>query len=303
MSGLFGGGKSKSKSSSKPVDVTPDEFVGLREPLVDSLLGLFSTGGPIFTGPQSATAPFTFPGQDTQVQGNPLVAPITGDEQSLLDRIMAQVGQPNPVMLAAQGQLADTLSGKFLTPEGNPFLSAAIQAATRPVIQTFQDVAIPQLKSQFVAAGQRIQPGGSSAFDKAAAIATRGLLDNVADISTKIASANFAAERDRQIQAIAQASQVSSQEINNTINALQAVALPRLIEQFGINQGLQEFNRRVNVLLQALQIAAGKAGPFVGQEMRSSGSSSISPGILPAIGDFVGGFGKLLGSGSAQDSG
>src|SRR5690606_16231356 len=80
-------------------------------------------------------------------------------------------------------------------------LQSAIDAAQQPLMQAFQEQTIPQLKAQFTAAGQMIQPQGSSPFDMAAARATSGLMDALGDVGTRMAFANYDAERARQLQA------------------------------------------------------------------------------------------------------
>ncbi len=187
---------------------------------------------------------------------------------------------------AAQGLLQQTLQGQFLSPESNPFLAAQIQSAQRPLIQQYQDVTMPRLQGNFTAAGQRTQPEGSSAFDRSAALATRGLFDSLGDISAKMTGQNFQAERARQVEAVTQSSQLRGQEVQNTIQSLQAAALPRLIEQFGIDRGLEEFNSRMNVILQAIQLAQGLPLFAQGQTGTQQTNANIAP-LFNAIGDTL----------------
>ena len=259
---LFGSEERESQEQSGPVDVVPGEFRGLRAPVATSLEGLI--GGPLAQGGGSPS------GESI------LTAPITDQESQLV----SQLGQGNPLLGAAQGLIGDTISGKFLDPQSNPFLLDTIRAAQRSTIEGFQDVALPRFQRGFAAAGQNVGPGGSSAFDRAAAIATRGLTNTLGDIATNIAGQNFQAERGRQTQAISQVSELSSAEVNNSIQQLQAVALPRLIEQFGINQGTTEFNRRIDILLQALGVAQKLPLVQTAQEATASSSGSVSNPIL-----------------------
>ncbi len=262
---LFGGSEQKSG----PVETTPEAFKALQGPIADVLKNLFTGGAGTFTGVQDPSR---------------FSAPLAGGESNLLQGLAGMFGQGgDPTGTAAQSLLQNTLSGNFLSPESNPFLQAQIAAAQRPLIEQFQDVAMPRLQSQFTAAGQRTQPGSSSAFDRAAAIATRGLFNNLGDISTNLTGQNFQAERARQQEAITQSSQLRGQEIQNTIQSLQAQALPRLIEQFGIDKGLEEFNNRMDVILKAIQLAQGL--PLFAQG--TEGSGSTSPNIV----------GTLLGAG------
>ena len=258
---LFGG--TTERRDVVPEDVVPTEFKELRRPVSDVLQGLIGTTAEVGGGTPSGESIFT--------------APITGLESQLV----SQLGQGNPLLGAAQGLLGDTLSGQFLDPQSNPFLLDTIRAAQRSTIEGFQDVALPRFQRGFAAAGQNVGPGGSSAFDRAAAIATRGLTSTLGDIATNIAGQNFQAERGRQVQAISQVSELSSAEVNNTVQSLQAAALPRLIEQFGINQGVQEFNRRIDILLQALGVA--RQLPLVQTAQAGGGGGATDAAIFAPI--------------------
>lgn len=273
VSDLFGG--TEERRDIVPQDVVPREFQELRGPVADALRGLIGTGLEPGGGTPSGEGIFT--------------APITGQESGLVNRIGGLLGQGGaggtaiggPLRGAVDALLQNTVEGQFLTPGSNPFLGETIRAAQRPVIEAFQDVALPRFQRGFTAAGQFIQPQGSSAFDRAAAIATRGLTSTLGDISTNIASQNFQAERGRQAQAAEQVGQLSSADVNNTIQGLQASALPRLIEQFGINQGTQEFNRRIDIVLQALGVARGL--PLVQTAQAGGGGGAVSPNIVGTL--------------------
>jgi hypothetical protein len=268
VSDLFGGSEQKSSSqqTSGPVDVTPPQFKALRQPIADLIRQLFGFA------PTSGT----FPGATDPSRFS---APLTGTEGSLLNQLGVLGGQPSPTATAGNELLLKTLSGEFLDPASNPFLQATINAATRPLFEQFQDVTLP-----FTAAGQRIGPQGSSAFDRAAAIAQRGLASAVGDVATNIAGQNFQAERGRQQEGIGLGRQLTAQDIQSTISALQAVALPRLIDQFGIDKAGEEFNNRINVVLQALAIAQGLP-VTIAQESQgtSAGSAVTSPDIIGTL--------------------
>lgn len=262
---LFGG--TTERRDVTPQDVVPREFRELRQPIADALRGLIGTefqqGGGTPTGESR------------------FAAPITGLESDLVNRIGGLAGGDTPLQGGANQLLQQTLQGQFLSPESNPFLSQTIRAAQRPLIEAFRDVALPRFQRGFLAGGQQIGPGGSSAFDRAAAIATRGLLNTLGDVSTNLAGQNFQAERGRQVQAIEQVGQISTQQVQSSISGLQAVALPRLIEQFGINQGTTEFNRRIDVLLQALGVARGL--PLVQTAQAGGGGGAVSPNIIQTL--------------------
>lgn len=251
LKSLFGGSDSKQKSV--PVDTTPRELRALRGPFVSTLTNLFQTGG----GPE--------------FQG-PLVADLTPNEAAVLQQLM-QSG------MGRQGLIEDTIAGRFLPGQegANPFLQAAIEAAQRPTLQGLEEVLSRTLPGRFTQAGQFIQPQGSSAFDRAAAIASRGAADALADIATNMSFGAFESERNRQQQAI----QLGQQEVDTMIKNLQAQGLPRLIEDLGIERGLQEFQRRSETLIKALAIAAG--APIATQGNVQTATASSQQGIIPGL--------------------
>lgn len=250
---IFGG--STSKQDSRPVDTTPDELKKLREPFVSGLTDVIQGGG----------AP-AYGGQLTAGLTEPERGGLIGTEQAAFDPTRKNL-------------LNYTQAGGFLPGQGgsNPFLEAAIKAAQRPTMQGLEEVLGRTLPGRFTAGGNFTQPQGSSAFDRAAAIATRGAADASGDIATKISSGAYESERGRQQQSIA----LGQGEVDTMIKNLQAQALPRLIEQYGLDQALKLFQDRTSSLMQALQIAAGS--PIAQQGQVSSGKSDTQTGIIPGL--------------------
>lgn len=242
-------GTSSSSSSSAPEDLTPPEFRRLR-PLVSETFEEFlrSGGGPEFSGP------FT--------------ADITSAERDALGEIVRGV----PGFEEASRFVSERLSPDALRPESNPFLQASIRAAQRPVLEAFDEGTLAR-RSQFTNAGQAVQE--SSPFARAQAIAERGLASELGDISTRL----VADERARQSRAVDQASALATARFDRAVRNLEAQALPRLIEQLGIDRGQEEFNRRIDVLMKILGMATGATEPSIGQRSESS-SESVNVGVL-----------------------
>lgn len=250
LQSIFGGSKEKSQSSSTPVDMNP--FAGLRPEFqteLSSWLKSMST---------DASQPAT-PG---------VTAPIGANEQSVLDQLMTSTSASNP-----RNQLLNkTMQGDFL-PGGssqNPFLQASIEAAQRPTFQALEETLGRTLPGRFAVAGQQTQPQSSSAFDRAAAIATRSATQAAADIATNISASAYNKERDLQTAAVP----LSQAEVDTSIKNLQAQALPRLISELGIERGLAEFQSRTQSLLQLLQLIGGVTAPAIANQQQSTGEKS-----------------------------
>lgn len=257
---LFGG----SNSSSTPVNMTPEAFKNLQGPFAAVLRQLLSGG-------KSMSGIPTYKG--------PLSAKITPNEQELLDQMQASA--TSGVGADARGLLRDTLAGKFLPgqPGANPFLDAAIQQAQRATRQGLEETLTRSLPGRFTSAGQFVTPNGSSAFDRAAAIATRGASDALGDIATRMSYQGYESERGRQQEAIP----LTFQETESMVQNLQAQALPRLIQEFGIERGLELFNTRVQTLLSVLGITQGSTAPTIANKGEASGREGIIPGLTNAF--------------------
>ncbi len=271
---ILGGSAGTPGTPGQIVDVLPEELTGLRQSIADNLA---NTGG-LLAGGRQAEGPF--------------VAGLGANEQALLDTIVAQAGVQGAAGGAAQDVLSQTIGGQFLDPSSNPFLQSTIEAAQRPTIQAFQDIASPALRGAFTAAGQNITQGlGSSPFEQALNVERSRSQQNLADIATNIAGQNFQAERGRQQQATLAQPAFSQQELNRTITELQASALPRLIEDLGLERGLEQFNVQTQTILNALLLAIQATGqpPVVFQPTAgTAGQGADIGGLVSGGADLIG---------------
>ena len=253
---------------SKQEDVTPGEFKDLRGPTRDALQGIIgSEGGPAFQGP------FT--------------ADIGQAEQQALQNVQG-FGGNNLLQDQSDAFLQNQLSGRGLSPESNPFLQQTIEAATRPLFRAFDQGEL-QERALFGRAGQKLQE--SSPFAQARSRATEGLLSAVGDVSGRIAGDNFQRGLDRQQQAVNQVQATQTARFQQARGVLEASALPRLIEQFGIDQGKREFDRRMQMWMAALQTSGQINQPTLATTQVGIGGAKDIAGLGDALGDipFIGG--------------
>lgn len=131
-----------------------------------------------------------------------------GPSQQTLDALAQQEALArgaSPQLQAAQqafgqalGQTGFTAGGGFVG--ANPFLQGAIESATRPVFQQFQQETLPAIQSAFSAAGRY----GSGAQTRAIQQAQEATSRAIGDIAGQMSAADYARERGIQQQAIAQ---------------------------------------------------------------------------------------------------
>lgn len=275
LKSLFGGSESTQtqQSTSTPTNMTNPALTGLAPDLAASLrtlLGSYSN--------QAATA------------GDAISAPVvpqagvTAQEQNMLDTIGTQVG---PGTDSAQ-YIKKVLNGNYLPgqPGANPYFDEAVRAAQRPTLEGLTETLTRALPGRFTAAGQLIQSnvgdqGGSSAFDRAASIATRGVANAVGDIATNMGNTQYGEERKAQTQAAS----LDQAQVDQTIKGLQASALPRLIQQNGLDKGLALFQQQTANLLEILKTIGAVQAPTVANTSQSTGTgtSSTERGIIPSL--------------------
>jgi hypothetical protein len=172
--------------------------------------------------------------------------------QQTLDALAAQeqIARQAPATLqAAQesymrglGGLGATASGAFLA--GNPFQQQMIQAATRPIMQQFEEQTLPGIASGFSGAGRY----GSGAMERALGRATESTARAIGDVSTNIAFQDYGAERGRQQQAIlgqitaaGQAPQIYGQQFLPSQQLAQIGAAREAIAGLPLQEQMQRF--------------------------------------------------------------
>lgn len=274
---VFGGSNSNSnqQATSTQANYTNPSLSNLAPGLGSSLTSLLSslTGSTNNANPTGGVTPTP-------------QAPVTGQEQGLLSTINGQVGPGT----ASAGWIDNVLKGNYLVggPNGNPNIGAAITAAQRPTLDNLTNTLTKALPGRFAAAGQQLQPnspgstgGGSSAFDNAAATAFQSAANTSTDIASNIGNNAYATGVATQTAAAG----LDQNEVNNTISALQASALPRLIQQNGLNQGLSLFQSQVSNLLDVLKTIGAVQAPSLAANSQSTGNAtaSSSKGIVPDL--------------------
>jgi hypothetical protein len=277
--------------------MTSPEMVAVRDRLASLLLGLGGETQPVVGQQRIAGEPDIF--KTVTPETNPL-AGVPGTPGNLLQPAgmtaqetagLKQLGaRATPGMTPEKQLLNQTVKGRYLG--DNPFLQQYIQEAQRSTAQTYEEVLGRTLPGQFTKAGQQVQPGQSSAFDRAAAIQSRGLADALGGIATNIGFGAYESERERQQEAATQRAAIRQQEVEATLQNLQAQALPRLIQEKGLEQGRAEFNRRSTMLLQLLQIMSGGGAQNIVQPPAgapNTGAASLLGGIGSVGGAIVGG--------------
>jgi len=254
------GGSAFGYNESKPVDMTPQQYKNLRREvsgafkyLLGGASGKGASGGNPFGGSPLFQNLYGSQGS---------VAPMGEAEMAALNQVGGMGGQ-SLLDPRVNNQISQTLRGDYLSPESNPFLQKTIEAAQRPITQQFRDQNLER-QALFSRAGQSLPE--SSPFARAQAIGNEGYANALGDVSANIAGENYRLERDRQQNAVNQASQVDQARFTRALGNLEAQALPRMIADMGIERGMQEYNDRIAMLMNILGMGAQVSSPTLGTE-------------------------------------
>lgn len=181
----------------------------------------------------------------------------------------------SPLVDAAQGQTQDVISGRYLSPESNPYLRATYDQASRAVTDNYRDAVLPALQSRFAQAGQ----GMSGNFEGAYGRANAALGTSLADLGTQIYGGAYGDERARQEAASRAAPALAEQDFRN-IEAVGSAGLNR--EQYAqsvLDDLIARFDYAQNEPAQRLSRYASLLGNPITLSQSNSRSSGWGGGF------------------------
>jgi len=125
------------------------------------------------------------------------VVPFSTQTQAGLDAMQTRAETGSPLVTAAQDLTAATMRGDYLSPDSNPYLKSAMDAATRPMTEAFTQDVMPGINAAFSSAGRY----GSGLQANQQARASEDYLQALGDVGSRMAYSNYADERGRQVAA------------------------------------------------------------------------------------------------------
>lgn len=156
-----------------------------------------------------------------QAAGTP-VSDLYGQAQTAMSNQLT-----NPFGAAgntAQQYMTDTATGKYLSPDNNPYLEGMYNAAARRATTAFNTSTLPSLTAQFSASGRY----GSGAQEAVAGRAADSLQQNLTDQAANMYGQAYESERGRQQQAAAGLADYGNQQ--STAIARAAALTPQVAE-------------------------------------------------------------------------
>lgn len=262
---LFGGGNTSSVSTPTNMNPITGAVSGNFGNYLNGLIG--AGGAPSYQGA--------------------LTAGTTSNQNTLMADIMPMVTPGNPLSTYTN----NVFSGAYMPggAMGNQNISNTISAAVTPITEALGQTLTQSLPGQFTASGQNIQGKGSGAFANAGAIATQSAENAAAQVATQVANNAY----NTGIQQMNTAATVAPQEVQSTVNALQAELLPTLLQEQGITNGLQAFQENVSALTGFINSISGAENPVVGNTSTSEGTQQ---------GSMLGGLSSLFSSNNQGQS-
>lgn len=214
---------------------------------------------------------------------------------SFLSTAQQQTGRFNDVVGGYNNMRPGTnflTSGQVLYPESNPALQGAIEAASRPTIQQFQEQLMPSITQGAIGSGSF----GGTRQGIAEGIATRGATQTIGDIAARMASENYQAGLGAMTQGLAIGGQNLQGEANtlgNMGNILQQGLLPaNLKEAVGTQeQGMKQalLSEQVQKFINEQMIPFAVAKDVAAMAFGMPGGSTVSQTTGSAGGMGAGG--------------
>jgi len=174
-------------------------------------------------------------------------------QTSALSSVADRATGGDAVMNAGYGNVLDTLSGKFLTPDSNPYLKQNVDTA--------MNQAMGSLNSQFN------RPGafGSTAHQGVAA-------KELGNIAAQMYGQNYASERANQMNALSMAPTYGNAAYSDAAQLLNAGQVFQDEQQKGLDWQLQQFQEKQDYPYKNLAAAAGVFGTNLGGSSQTTSS-------------------------------
>lgn len=199
------------------------------------------------------------------------VAPLTDAQNSALNTTIGIGSGVNPGVAAAGQNNADTLSGKYLDPNSNPYLKDTFNSAADAVTRQYQTATAPQTDGAFSGAGRY----GSGAYQNQVKNNELGLGTSLNNLATSIYGGNYQNERGNQMTAAGQAGGINQAQYINPNAALQAGTVQQNQNQNVNNANMAEYNYNRDQPTNALNTYISQIQGNYGQSGTSTQSQPI----------------------------
>ena len=251
MSGGVGGylfGKSP-KVVQEPPPAPQPAITGSQSAVQNSLASVLapllatSVSGGLFPGA-------SYTGQNA---GTQFAAPVTGQQNSLINAIVGAAGGGAPAQTSDAA--LQTLQGLF---QGQPMdWTQAFNSIAQPLQQQFSSQTIPAIMAAAAtSAGGKMQ-GGNTGINHAIDQATQNLTSAESNAASQLAYQSNQASVHNVLAALGLAPQLTSSPITNLSSALSAATIPQATQQTQLQGQQQAFQQQMQNFLSLLGVGSG----------------------------------------------
>ena len=220
-------------------------------------------------------------------QGN-AVAGLNDAQKQGYGQITGMGSTVNPILDAQNRTATDTISGKYLDPNTNPFLAATYGQAADQVTRSYQTATDPSTQAAFSGAGRY----GSGARNQQVSQNQQDLGKSLGNLGTSIYGGNYQQERDRQLAATNNAGNYAQANYIPANNQVAAGGALQQQNQNEINADMAKWNYDQNLPYQKLNSYLASVGGNYGQSGTTTGTQTGNTYSNPT-GQAVGGVASL----------
>ena len=222
-----------------------------------------------------------------QAYGGSTVAGLNQDQNTAFGQIRDRALQGSAVSNNANRNAADTLSGRYLDPASNPWLSRTYDAAAGDMSRNYANAVVPGVNSSFSLSGRY----GSGAHENAMGDANRTLASSLSNMGTQLYGQNYQQERSNQLQTMNMAPQLAAADYNDASMLMGAGDAQRAFTQEGLADAYSRWQQEQQYPYQNLDVL----GNAIMTTMGAGGSTKMYGSGGNSTGQLVGGGLSLAG--------
>lgn len=206
---------------------------------------------------------------------------MSAPTQAGLANQVATASDGNPLVSSAAGNVTNTISGQYLNPSSNPYLSGTFDAAADKLTENYSQNVLPGIAAQFGSQGA----AGSTMHELAVGQSAGEYQDSLRGLASDIYGGNYQQERNRQLQAAGMAPTLREAQYGDAQQLQKAGAAYEAQAGKVLEDDINRWNYTQNADQAALQdymsMITGNYGST--STSRSSASSGGSP-VATALG-------------------
>lgn len=215
------------------------------------------------------------------------VAPLTGLQQQGINLGQNAATGSQALLVPALQQMEATLSGNYLNPQSNPYLSATYNEAAQPIVQQYRDAIAPGIQAEFAHAGSF----GGSAQQQTEGLAQQGLANALGNLATNLYGGAYEQGLQNQIKEQSLLPSLLAASFTPSQALLNLGGLSQQQQQSQLNAALQNAQSEFNYPYQTLSQLASAIPVSVGGAYNATTTGPNPNALSPLAGSLAGSLG------------